>query len=205
MKDDKEIRAPNICQMTKWSNHITHWIVSEIVSVKDNLKSRAAIYERVIMLAQHLEKMNNFNGVKEVLAALQSSSVYRLKRTQEAVSGKYTKIYENLMKLTSIEMNFKNLRAKVHASDPPLIPFPGIYQSDLVFMDTCNKSKLDNGLINFMKHQKIASYILELQVYQQTPYNFEYVPEIADYIRSYPVLDENEAYNNSLICEPRGS
>ena len=70
-------------------------------------------------------------------------------------------------------------------------------------MDTCNKSKLSENIINFMKYQKIASYILELGVYQQTNYNFEVIPEIASYIRYYPVMDENEAYNNSLICEPR--
>lgn len=39
--------------------------------------------ERIIVLAQQLEKLNNFNGVKEVLAGLQSSAVYRLKKTRE--------------------------------------------------------------------------------------------------------------------------
>eukprot|EP00158_Paraphelidium_tribonemae_P006171 Partr_v1_DN27709_c1_g1_i1_m67015 putative Son of sevenless homolog len=205
MKEDKEIKAPNICEMTQWSNRVTRWIVSEIVTVKDSIKNRAATFERIVAIAHHLEKMNNFNGVKEILAALQSSSVYRLKKTQELLGNKYAKLLDNLLNLNSIEMNFRNLRTKVHGADPPLIPFPGIYQSDLVFMDTCNKSKLEGGLVNFMKYQKIASYILELQVYQQTPYNFEYVPEIADYIRLYPVLDEDESYKDSLICEPRGS
>ena len=204
MKDDRETRAPNICQMTKWSNHVTYWVVSEIASAQESVKQRAGVYERFIAVAHHLEKLNNFNGVKEILAALQSSAIYRLKKTQDAVSAKYAKLYEGLTKLTSIEFNFKTLRSKVHAADPPLIPFPGIYQSDLVFMDTCNKSKLENGLINFMKYQKIASYILELQVYQQTPYNLEYVSEISDYIRSFRILSEEEAYSASLTCEPRG-
>lgn len=85
MKEDKEIKAPNICAMTKWSNHVTRWVVSEIVSVKD-LKPRAAMFERFIMLAHNLEKLNNFNGVKEILAGLQSSSIYRLKKTKEVFS-----------------------------------------------------------------------------------------------------------------------
>jgi hypothetical protein len=71
-------------------------------------------------------------------------------------------------------------------------------------LDTCSRSKLENGLINFLKYQKIASYILELQVYQQAPYNLEPVIEIADYIRNYQVFNDDEAYSESLICEPRG-
>lgn len=102
-------------------------------------------------------------------------------------------------------MNFKNLRSKVHAADPPLIPFPGVYQGDLVFLDTCSRSKIENGLVNFLKFQKIAGYILELQVYQQTPYNLESVPEIIDYVRSFHVLNDDDAYKESLICEPRGT
>ncbi|KAI3633678.1 hypothetical protein MIR68_008625 [Amoeboaphelidium protococcarum] len=203
MKADKEIKAPNICNMTKWSNHITRWVVTEIISIKDSPKTRAVIFERMIMIAQHLEKMNNFNGVKEVLAGLQSSAVYRLKKTREAVNSKYLKVFDDLVKLTSSELNFKNLRAKIHNADPPLLPFPGIYQGDLVFLDACSKDKLENGLINYSKHQKIASYILELEVYQQTPYNFEPVIEITDYIRNFTTMNDDEAYNDSLVCEPR--
>ena len=205
LKADKETRAPNICRMTAWSNHVTRWIVSEIVSVKDDMKKRALVIERVIMLAQHLEKLNNFNGVKEVLAGLQSSAVWRLKKTREGVNIKYLKVFDDLVKLTSNELNFKNLRAKIHASDPPLLPFPGIYQGDLVFLDTCSRNKTESGLVNFAKYQKIASYISELQVYQQTNYNFEVVSEIVDYVRNFKCLTDDEAYADSMICEPRES
>ncbi|KAI8848736.1 ras guanine nucleotide exchange factor domain-containing protein [Chytridium lagenaria] len=205
MKDDKEIRAPNITRMIQWSNHVVHWIVSEIVAVKDSIKTRAQMFEKFIQVAQHLDKLNNFNGVKEVLAALQSSSVYRLKKTKELVANKYLRIYDELLKLISSELNYKALRAKVHATDPPLIPFPGVYQGDLVFLDTCSKDVLENGLINFHKFQKVASYILEIQNYQQAKYALEPVVEIQEYLKHYPVLNDDQAYTQSLICEARGS
>ncbi|KAG5461544.1 MAG: hypothetical protein BJ554DRAFT_6241, partial [Olpidium bornovanus] len=72
-KEDRQVRAPNICRMAKWANHVVHWVVTEIVSVKE-LKGRISIYERFINLASHLNELNNFNGVKEILAALQSSA-----------------------------------------------------------------------------------------------------------------------------------
>lgn len=81
----------------------------------------------------------------------------------------------------------------------------GVYQGDLVFLDTCSKNRLENGLINVLKFQKIASYILELQDFQRDSYNLELVPEIVEYLRTSPILSDDEAYNDSLICEPRGS
>jgi hypothetical protein len=203
MKADKDIRAPNICTMIRWSNHVTKWVISEIVTVKDSLKSRAAVMERIVMLAMHLEKMNNFNGVKEVLAGLLSSSVHRLKKTRENMGSKYLKILDDLAKLTSNDLNHKNLRARIHSSEPPLIPFPGVYLTDLVFLDTCQKDTLENDLINFSKFQKIASYVFELDSYKRKRYNFEFVAEIGSYIRNFVVLEEAEAYQNSLACEQR--
>jgi hypothetical protein len=52
MKDDKEIRAPNIIKMVRWSNHVVNWIVTEIVSIKDSQKTRVAMVERVIAIAK---------------------------------------------------------------------------------------------------------------------------------------------------------
>lgn len=100
-------------------------------------------------------------------------------------------------------MNFKNLRTRVHNVDPPLIPFPGVYQGDLVFLETSGKDKLEGGYINFGKLQKIASYVIELQTYQKMAYQLQSVPEIQEYIRNYQGLEDDAAYGFSLICEPR--
>jgi hypothetical protein len=72
-----------------------------------------------------------------------------------------------------------------------------------VFLDTCGKSILDDGGINFQKYQKPATYILELKTYQGTPYNLKKVPEIQDYIISHPIMSAEEAFRQSLLCEPR--
>ncbi|KAJ3390817.1 Kinesin-like protein kif22 [Lobulomyces angularis] len=205
MKPDKDLKSPNIMKMVKWSNHVVNWIISEIVSVKDSTKSRAIVFEKVVMIAYHLDKLKNYNGLKEFIAALQSSSVYRLKKTKESVSAKYLKIYDDLAKIISSELNYKNLRGKVMHSEPPLIPFPGVYQGDLVYLDTCNKNRLDGGLVNFYKLEKCSALILELQQFQKIPYKLIPVFEIQTYIKNFTVFDEDSAYNHSLLCEPRMS
>lgn len=191
--------------MTSWSTKITKWVIGEIVGIQDSVRARAMVLEKFITIAQHLERMNNYNGVMEILAAFQSSSVHRLKKTMQTVGNRYLKVLDELMKLTSRELNYKNLRTKVHGANPPIIPFPGVYLGDLVFLDTGNAMYINNdkNMINFQKFQKLASYILELQVYQQTPYNFPAVIEIQTFLREITVMDEDAAYGLSLICEPR--
>ncbi len=49
MKEDKETRAPNILKMAHWSNHVIHWLISEVVGQKD-LKKRINAYEKVIQI-----------------------------------------------------------------------------------------------------------------------------------------------------------
>ena len=52
MKDDKEVRAPNIIKMVRWSNHVIQWLVTEIVSLKDNLKQRCLMMEKIITIGK---------------------------------------------------------------------------------------------------------------------------------------------------------
>ncbi|RKP20342.1 ras GEF, partial [Rozella allomycis CSF55] len=138
-----------------------------------------------------------------IMAGLSSASVYRLKKTKETLSAKLLKTYDDLNNVASSDLNFKNLRSRVQNAEPPVIPFPGLFQGDLVYLDTCNKDKLENGLINFTKQQKIYLCIQEIQSYQKSFYNLEVVDDIADYIKNINVLGEEDAYNFSLICEPR--
>ncbi|RKP01474.1 hypothetical protein CXG81DRAFT_11930 [Caulochytrium protostelioides] len=205
MKPDKEERAPNLLRMTKWSNHVVHWLVSEIVAVRDGHKARAAVFERIVHLAQHLCKLHNYNGAKEVMAALQTAAVYRLKKTKEAVANKTMRIYNEIDAHTSSDMNYRELRARVKQAEPPAIPFPGIYQGDLVFLDTCFKDSYGPDQWNFDKFRKIAGFVREIKTFQDVPYFHEANLDIQHYIREYTPLDVERAYQRSLECEPRAN
>jgi len=205
LNKEKEKLAPGIMNMTRWSTKMSKWVITEIVT-ESNVKVRASLYERFVALAQHLEKLNNFNGCIEILTGLQASPIYRLKDTLTNVNSRVRKIADDMMKTSSSELNYKKLRERVHASDPPLIPFPGVYLQDLVFLDAGSKSFLDaeKRLINFQKHLTCARYIQELLGYQHANYALEPVPDIQDFLRNVEVIySEDEQYNKSLECEPR--
>jgi len=113
------------------------------------------------------------------------------------------------MRANSSELNYKKLRERVHASDPPLIPFPGVYLQDLVFLDAGSKSYMDaeKKIINFQKHMTCARYIQEILGYQNATYALEPVPEIRDFLMTglFVIESEDSHYNRSLECEPRAS
>jgi hypothetical protein len=51
LKENKEDIAPGLTKMAHWSNHVILWLITEIVSVKDNLRARTQMMERIIMMA----------------------------------------------------------------------------------------------------------------------------------------------------------
>jgi len=87
------------------------------------------------------------------------------------LTNKGAKLMEDLIKLTAGNFNFANMRNRIRPEDAPLIPFPGLYQTDLTMIDGSQKSEMKSdqpaaqgGLINFTKQQKIASYITDFLV-----------------------------------------
>ena len=56
---------------------------------------------------------------------------------------------------------------------------PGMFLTDLMFIDTGNKDLTDDGLINFGKRRLVAETIAQIQQYQQQPYLVHRVEAIA--------------------------
>ena len=103
----------------------------------------------------------------------------------------------------SREQNFKNFRAYLHNVDPPCIPYLGVYLTDLTFIEDGNPDNLPDGLVNFVKRQKVSQVIAEIQQYQNTPYCLEEVVFIKEWLYKCRGLSEDECYKLSKQREGR--
>jgi len=204
-KKDKEKRAPNVLNMIHFSNHITSWMISEVLAPNDP-KDRSVVLNRCVWMVKYFLELRNFNAAMETLSAFHSSPIYRLKSTWNCLPATSWNIFESLEKVMSPDANFKTYRNEYDRSVPPYMPYLGTHLSDLLFLEETIPRFLDSSssqLINFSKMEKTAQFIQTLELSQQIPYSITPVPIIMSYIKEYPVLDQKEAYNRSLECEAR--
>jgi len=201
-KKDKYQRAPRIMAMINRFNQVSSWLAAEILH-SEQPKTRIATLKHVIDIMQKCKELNNFNAVMEIISGLQMSAIYRLKSAWGNVGSKYMKLYDDCQTLLSRDQNFKMLRQYLHSVDPPVIPYLGMYLTDLTFIEDGNGDFwAGNGLINFVKRQQISEVIGEIQRYQDTPYCLQSVPEMREWLVSVEVISDDELFKRSQAREP---
>jgi len=205
-KKDKEKRCPNLLRMIQNFNYVSKWVAFTLVSEKDT-KKRVKLVSHFIAIMQHLRELNNFNAVFQIIGGLGNSAAHRLTKTFAQLKPEKKKVLEDMRVLTNPEKSWANYRRTIHEVNPPCVPFIGVYQTDLTFIEDGNPDKFSNGLINFKKCRLTASVIVEIQQYQQKPYNLNSVGMVADPLKKWideaQALDDRTLFEMSLKAEPR--
>lgn len=203
-------RAQNVARMIDRFNQVSMWVATMIMKVA-KVKPRARMMAKFIKIAEHLRDLNNYNSLMAIIAGLSFSSVFRLHWTREEMPAQPQKTMKELEQIMSSESSFKVYRQRLAASDPPCIPYLGVYLTDLTFMDenpdniTVETSHGCVSLINFAKRKMVYNVISLIQQYQQKSYNLQPVHQIAQFLTKLPAMDEQELYLLSLKREPRKS
>ncbi|ODQ66944.1 ras GEF [Nadsonia fulvescens var. elongata DSM 6958] len=132
--------AINVNAMTTFSNQIGAFVGDSILN-RDivSTKLRRNYLKQWIKIGHECLELHNLNGAFTILAALQSVTIIRLRKTWEMLTAKHLQLFKQLKQLFEADKNFSNYRqylAKVKR--PPCIPYLGIHLTDLTFIEEGN-------------------------------------------------------------------
>ncbi|GCB78774.1 hypothetical protein scyTo_0019455, partial [Scyliorhinus torazame] len=150
MKLDKNERTPYIMKTSQHFNDMSNLVASQIMMHAD-VSSRTISIEKWIAVGDVCRCMHNYNGVLEIMSALNRSAIYRLKKTWAKVSKQTKAQMDKLQKIVSSEGRFKNLRETLKNCNPPCVPYLGMYLTDLAFIEEGTPNFTEEGLVNFSK------------------------------------------------------
>eukprot|EP01130_Rhizamoeba_saxonica_P008944 TRINITY_DN3625_c0_g2_i1.p1 TRINITY_DN3625_c0_g2~~TRINITY_DN3625_c0_g2_i1.p1 ORF type:complete len:622 (-),score=134.95 TRINITY_DN3625_c0_g2_i1:53-1918(-) len=207
-KDD----APNVTKLIEFFNMFSRWVATSICR-ESNIKARARKLKKFVQIAVYLKNFNNYNACQAILGAFGGAAVHRLYMTWSKAQMKHHKLFEEfkeVQEILSADRAFYLLRQTLKSSNPPCIPYLGVYLTDLTFIEDGNPNYLSTecgstDIINFEKMRMVSDAIKDILLYQQMPYNFDKVPQIFEFFAkgNLDVLEENECYRLSRDCEPK--
>ena len=201
-KKNKDELAPNILALVRTSQLLFSYVQTVILS-ENRVEFRGLLIHYFLQVAQKMKDLSNFEGMKAVQSALQSTPIYRLRDSWDCITEEDKKIDASLNELCDQQKNFARLREVMKIAVAPCIPYLGSTMGDLVFTEDGNKTG-KNELVNFFKVRQIGNLIKEIMIKQAVDYPFaRYNEFFAYYDGAAKIEDEDALYDLSVQLEAK--
>merc|ERR1711916_57818 len=174
-------------EFTDAYNRISDFVKVEVITCP-NLKKRAEIVKRFILIAEALFDIRNFHTGYSILCGLLYHDVLRMKRTWKIISSSVMETFNRLQKIMDLSGNYRNYRNLLVDTPYPCMPYAGVFTKDIFFVHEGNKTKLDGEKYNFFKFQMLTSILKKIRLAQTFKYSFHRVPLIQ---RTLPKLGKH--------------
>lgn len=171
-KKHKEQTSPNIIKLIKRFDELCGFIVEEILSYDDE-KVRALVIEKWITVAECLKSKNNFNDCMNVVSALMSYILKKLKMTWTHVREEYMKKFIEMKKFCSCEKNYVSINKAIEdcvSKEQAFIPYLGILLKEIFNIEEKHQYIKEDALINCEKIMDVARVIKKFYQFQETNY-----------------------------------
>ncbi|MBZ3887473.1 Ras-specific guanine nucleotide-releasing factor RalGPS1, partial [Sciurus carolinensis] len=193
-KKEKYSSAPNAVAFTRRFNHVSFWVVREILHAQ-TLKIRAEVLSHYIKTAKKLYELNNLHALMAVVSGLQSAPIFRLTKTWALLSRKDKTTFEKLEYVMSKEDNYKRLRDYISSLKmTPCIPYLGIYLSDLTYIDSAYPST--GSILENEQRSNLMNNILRIisDLQQSCEYDIPILPHVQKYLNSVQYIEELQKF-----------
>lgn len=198
--------APGIATMIGLFNRLSRFAVSEIVKPA-KIARRAAVISYFIDVAEQLFVLKNLNGMLAIISALSSAEIFRLRKTWKRVPEDRLGALEALRCVVSRDRNYSYMREMLVRTEPPVLPYLGMFLTDFVFAYQGNKNYLvedSTEVVSFAKWAVLARIYEQMRRYPGAQLDLADNPAVLRLLEhELESMSEDETYALSLIREPR--
>ncbi|OHT11495.1 hypothetical protein TRFO_19034 [Tritrichomonas foetus] len=206
-KPDRDVKAAHITELTKNFNK-TAVIVMETILREKKLKQRKMVLESWIKIMEEAEKINNFNLIFEIDAAMTNPAIIRLKQTWDKVNPDLRNSYNQLSDITAPFRKFGKYKTKLDGIPcVKALPYLGPWLTEMTFIEDGNpKTKaLESGedAINFQKQKAYYIPVSYLTKPWGKEISFQIDEKIKESILNFNIMykDDTAIFAESRLCE----
>ncbi|XP_045760965.1 guanine nucleotide-releasing factor 2 isoform X3 [Maniola jurtina] len=199
-RDQSEERSPNLTRFTEHFNKMSYWARSRILEQSNEARERERYANKVLKVMKALRKLNNFNSYLALVSALDCPPVRRLGWPRAVVEA-----LKDHVALIDSSHSFRAYRLALAETQPPCIPYIGLFLQDLTFVHVGNPDLLPDGSINFTKRWQQYTIMENMKRFHKEQYKFKKNERIQAMFNEFDdVLSEETMWQISETIKPRG-